>query len=190
MCVSWHQLIKGRPFGGPFQNRPRLSLSLLLNSLNFVHFIVCERKMEMSFDVADKACVSFKVMDITEKDRIDEQGNKVKSVLTDEQACIIYSICHVTSMLSACANPVIYGYLNENFNKEFRDILSGIQSRLSCCCKSSSATGGAKNTDIIELNASNMFCRWRCHHHSCDTKAELETTKMQRGGDESGTKRP
>ncbi len=51
-------------------------------------------------------------MDITEKARIDEQGKKVKPLLTDEQYCILYAVCHVTGMLSACANPVIYGYGN------------------------------------------------------------------------------
>ena len=76
-------------------------------------------------------------MDITEKDRIDDQGNKVKPLLTDEQFCILYAICHVTGMLSACANPVIYGYLNENFNKEFKDILAVFnrKTRSSCCQK-------------------------------------------------------
>lgn len=61
------------------------------------------------------------VMDITENHRIQEDGTKVTS-LTHEQFCIIYAICHVTGMLSACANPVIYGYLNENFNREFKEI--------------------------------------------------------------------
>ena len=71
--------------------------------------------------------------------------------LTDAQFCVIYAVrkatadliqippdlgsqhsksnefcslkvCHVTGMLSACANPIIYGYCNENFNKEFRYI--------------------------------------------------------------------
>lgn len=63
----------------------------------------------------------FQVMDITENHRIQEDGTKVTS-LTHEQFCIIYAICHVTGMLSACANPVIYGYLNENFNREFKEI--------------------------------------------------------------------
>ena len=65
-------------------------------------------------------------MDITQKYRIDmEKGKKTEaSTMTDETLCILYAVCHVTSMLSACANPVIYGYLNENFNREFKDIFS------------------------------------------------------------------
>eukprot|EP00095_Tigriopus_kingsejongensis_P011593 maker-scaffold297_size217559-snap-gene-1.19 protein:Tk11593 transcript:maker-scaffold297_size217559-snap-gene-1.19-mRNA-1 annotation:"neuropeptide f receptor" len=60
-----------------------------------------------------------------------EDGTKVTS-LTDEQFCIIYAICHVTGMLSACANPVIYGYLNENFNREFKEIFEIVRSCFHC----------------------------------------------------------
>ena len=78
------------------------------------------------------------VMDITQKYRIDmETGEKAESAeaatVDDETLCILYAVCHVTSMLSACANPVIYGYLNENFNREFKDIFSKLGlSRLRC----------------------------------------------------------
>ena len=34
--------------------------------------------------------------------------------------CAVYAVCHLLGMSSACANPVIYGFLNENFSKEFR----------------------------------------------------------------------
>ncbi len=52
------------------------------------------------------------VLDITEKSRIRNKGG-----LTTTQLCIVYAVCHVMGMLSACANPVIYGYLNENFHR-------------------------------------------------------------------------
>lgn len=42
--------------------------------------------------------------------------------MTDEKFCGIYAVCHVLGMSSACANPVIYGFLNENFSKEFTAI--------------------------------------------------------------------
>ena len=32
----------------------------------------------------------------------------------------MYATCHLLGMSSACANPIIYGFLNENFSKEFR----------------------------------------------------------------------
>ena len=67
------------------------------------------------------------VMDLTEKSRIDSQDKKEVGVLTGEEFCIVYAVCHVTGMLSACANPVIYGYLNENFNREFKEIFGGLR---------------------------------------------------------------
>ncbi len=42
--------------------------------------------------------------------------------MTEELFCGIYAVCHVLGMSSACANPVIYGFLNENFSKEFQAI--------------------------------------------------------------------
>lgn len=45
-----------------------------------------------------------------------------KEVLTQD-LLVIYAICHMMGMSSACSNPVLYGWLNENFKKEFREIL-------------------------------------------------------------------
>lgn len=39
-----------------------------------------------------------------------------------ETMLIIYAVCHMTGMSSACANPLLYGWLNDNFRKEFREI--------------------------------------------------------------------
>ncbi len=84
-------------------------------------------------------------MDITEKDRIDDQGKKVKPFLTDEQYYIFYAVCHMTGMVSACANPVIYGYLNENFNREFRELFR-VGRGCCCCCRGSGGDKGANQT--------------------------------------------
>lgn len=35
---------------------------------------------------------------------------------------ISFAICHMIGMSSACSNPLLYGWLNENFKKEFVDI--------------------------------------------------------------------
>ena len=39
---------------------------------------------------------------------------------------IIYAVCHMLSMSSACANPFLYGWLHENFRNDFREV---------CFCK-------------------------------------------------------
>lgn len=36
---------------------------------------------------------------------------------------VMYAICHMMGMSSACSNPLLYGWLNDNFRKEFNEIL-------------------------------------------------------------------
>ncbi|KAM6931427.1 neuropeptide Y receptor Y8b [Xenentodon cancila] len=36
---------------------------------------------------------------------------------------IIFSFCHLTAMLSTCVNPIIYGFLNSNFQKQLKSTL-------------------------------------------------------------------
>jgi hypothetical protein len=69
-------------------------------------------------------------LDITEKSRIENTGDS----LSTEELCIVYAVCHVMGMLSACANPVIYGFLNENFQREFKDIYQKSKIFLLKCC--------------------------------------------------------
>ncbi|KAJ6637638.1 Neuropeptide F receptor [Pseudolycoriella hygida] len=45
-----------------------------------------------------------------------------KEALTQD-LLVMYAVCHMMGMSSACSNPVLYGWLNENFKKEFREIL-------------------------------------------------------------------
>jgi neuropeptide Y receptor len=45
----------------------------------------------------------------------------------DRQCMMIwYAMCHMIGMSSACSNPLLYGWLNENFRKEFKEILASI----------------------------------------------------------------
>lgn len=44
-------------------------------------------------------------------------------VFSQNTGMVIYAVCHMISMSSACTNPVLYGWLNENFWKEFKDIM-------------------------------------------------------------------
>lgn len=36
---------------------------------------------------------------------------------------IIFSLCHLTAMISTCVNPIIYGFLNSNFQKQLKSTL-------------------------------------------------------------------
>ena len=46
---------------------------------------------------------------------------------------ITYPICHLFVLGSACFNPLLYGWLNDNFRREFIKAL--------CCCSKTSARG-------------------------------------------------
>lgn len=35
----------------------------------------------------------------------------------------VFSVCHLTAMASTCVNPIIYGFLNNNFQKELKSLL-------------------------------------------------------------------
>ena len=61
--------------------------------------------------------------------RIDKQG-------------LIIPICHLLVLTSACINPVLYGWLNENFRKEFMLVLSCCQ----CQSRDAATAAGGNNT--------------------------------------------
>lgn len=71
---------------------------------------------------------------------------------------VTYAVCHMTGMSSACSNPLLYGWLNDNFRKEFYDLLcnketferSGETQRLSTM-HGSNRDGSRKKFDAITL---------------------------------------
>jgi len=65
--------------------------------------------------------------------------------LDEETMLIIYAVCHLFGMSSACANPFLYGWFNDNFRNEFRSMLTapirlcfGNNNGGRCCCPSTS----------------------------------------------------
>ncbi|XP_062125341.1 neuropeptide F receptor isoform X1 [Drosophila sulfurigaster albostrigata] len=40
-----------------------------------------------------------------------------------QRMLVAYAICHMIGMSSACSNPLLYGWLNDNFRKEFQELL-------------------------------------------------------------------
>ncbi|XP_038105066.1 neuropeptide F receptor isoform X2 [Culex quinquefasciatus] len=59
--------------------------------------------------------------------------------LTDsvsQDMMVAYAICHMMGMSSACSNPLLYGWLNDNFRKEFNELL---------CRKDTSTVGSNGN---------------------------------------------
>ncbi|CAM1325958.1 NPY1R (predicted) [Pycnogonum litorale] len=60
---------------------------------------------------------------------------------------IVFAICHMVGMSSACSNPILYGWLNENFRKEFCEMFNSVM------CKKCSASKITKDDHICENGA-------------------------------------
>ena len=71
-----------------------------------------------------------------------------------ENLFITYAICHLASMTSALSNPILYGYLNENFRAEFRKI------------------GNKFKREILRMNTQAL------HHDVEQTEVAQETVRM------------
>ncbi|XP_064110012.1 neuropeptide F receptor-like [Macrobrachium nipponense] len=56
-----------------------------------------------------------------------------------ESMLVAYSVCHMAGMSSACSNPLLYGWLNDNFRKEFLEIFSKL-----CPCWPSLAASSSR----------------------------------------------
>ncbi|KAK4301733.1 hypothetical protein Pmani_026137 [Petrolisthes manimaculis] len=41
-----------------------------------------------------------------------------------EAMVIVYAVCHLIGMSSACSNPLLYGYFNDNFKRQFFEIFT------------------------------------------------------------------
>nr|AKQ63068.1 orphan G-protein coupled receptor 62 [Platynereis dumerilii] len=83
---------------------------------------------------------------------------------------LVFPICHLLVLSSACTNPLLYGWLNENFRREFVSVLcspccKSIRKLLGChsCCATKSdrqGTGGykkANNGTNNHLEVENTF---------------------------------
>ena len=55
----------------------------------------------------------------------------------------IFAFCHLSAMTSVCSNPIMYGFLNENFKQSLSYLMSGC----SCC-------GSIRNVSIFQF----CFC--------------------------------
>ncbi|GBP13912.1 Neuropeptide F receptor, partial [Eumeta japonica] len=65
-------------------------------------------------------------------------------ILDEKSMTVTYAVCHMFGMSSAVSNPLLYGWLNDNFRKEFEEIL--------CCWKS----GRERNSSRIKSRKGNM----------------------------------
>ena len=66
---------------------------------------------------------------------------------------IMYAFCHMLGMSSSCTNPILYGWLNENFRKEFSEIFSFVLG-----CKLNRIDECPIMTHEVELSQMNNNC--------------------------------
>lgn len=66
----------------------------------------------------------------------------------DQLFRVVFAVCHLIGCSSACSNPILYGYLNENFRKEFHQVYTYHMHRLARLCRR--LTGRLKSDDEEE----------------------------------------
>ncbi|KAH8382486.1 hypothetical protein KR009_003762, partial [Drosophila setifemur] len=88
---------------------------------------------------------------------------------------VAYAICHMIGMSSACSNPLLYGWLNDNFRKEFHELL----------CRCSEPTNVALNGHTTGCNVQAAAARRRRKLGADLSKGELKLLG-QSGGGQSG----
>lgn len=52
---------------------------------------------------------------------MDIYPDKMKTLIAGHET-VIYAILHLFGLCNALTNPILYGYLNENFRKEYKNI--------------------------------------------------------------------
>ena len=76
----------------------------------------------------------------------------------DQLFRIVFAVCHLIGCSSACSNPMLYGYLNENFRKELRQVyahrLHGLVRLLRRLCGSMRHTSYLASTPTSTIGSS------------------------------------
>ncbi|XP_032294995.1 neuropeptide F receptor isoform X2 [Drosophila virilis] len=83
-----------------------------------------------------------------------------------QRMLVAYAICHMIGMSSACSNPLLYGWLNDNFRKEFQELL----------CRSTESTNVALHGHTTGSNMQAAAARRRRKH-----ELQLLGNSVQRG---------
>ena len=52
---------------------------------------------------------------------MDIYPNKMKPLIEGNET-VIYALLHLFGLCNALTNPILYGYLNENFRKEYKSV--------------------------------------------------------------------
>ncbi|KAH8288324.1 hypothetical protein KR054_001149, partial [Drosophila jambulina] len=91
-----------------------------------------------------------------------------------QKMLVAYAVCHMIGMSSACSNPLLYGWLNDNFRKEFHELL----------CRCSEPTNVALNGHTTGCNVQAAAARRRRKLGTDLSKGELKL--LAQSGAQSG----
>lgn len=74
----------------------------------------------------------------------------------NQQILVSYAVCHMIGMSSACSNPLLYGWLNDNFRKEFKEILCHEAPTYQVTANGRSNSSGVRNAPkVLQVEDSN-----------------------------------
>ncbi|TMW51527.1 hypothetical protein DOY81_003386 [Sarcophaga bullata] len=68
----------------------------------------------------------------------------MKRAAVTNDMLVVYAFCHMIGMSSACSNPLLYGWLNDNFRKEFQELLCRYKENTNIALNGHT-TGGAQS---------------------------------------------
>ena len=105
---------------------------------------------------------------------------------------LTYAICHMIGMSSACSNPLLYGWLNHNFKKEFFEIFSIL---FPCCCtpipspialamSSGRTSCRQQNLSVLEIYPESLK---KSDRRRCRRKKERLQEKLKRDMEDSSS---
>ena len=79
-----------------------------------------------------------------------------------ESMFAVYAACHLLGMSSACSNPVLYGWLNDNFRKEFLDLFKlVIRWMVGCHCHSKPSDARPCGSKVAAFQREAKPCKGR-----------------------------
>jgi len=116
--------------------------------------------------------------------------NPFKHPDDEEKMIIIYAVCHLFGMSSACANPFLYGWFNCNFRSEFTKILRA-PLRMICCrnehfspssqitVDTAAAEAAAGSLSSVSIRSSTPALAEQIgNHHSYPSNSRIDTAEQ------------
>ena len=64
---------------------------------------------------------------------------------------MVYGLCTIMGLCNACTNPILYGYLNENFRREYRNLFRKLPWHSIIASNDNQATGNLKSGNLPKI---------------------------------------